>query len=238
MMNRLKIPNNSITRHLLIAITAILITFVFWIAHYEWHEEMRLWRALGDSGYLLLFVTLILGPLGKLWPRLNYLLSWRRETGIWFAILAITHGLLIANGWANWDVARFFGYEFVPQLGKMARMEPGFGLANLIGFVAIFWIAILAFTSSDKAMRWLGASSWRWLHTGSNVVFYLVSIHTAYFLFMHYTESFHKSVPPQSIFIIPFIVMSVVVLILQITSYIKVVKSKNRRPKEKYSGSS
>ena len=133
-MNRLKIPNNSITRHLLIAITAILITFVFWIAHYEWDEEMRLWRALGDSGYLLLFVTLILGPLGKLWPRLNHLLSWRRETGIWFAILAITHGLLIANGWANWDVARFFGYEFVPQLGRIARMEPGFGYGKLDGF--------------------------------------------------------------------------------------------------------
>ena len=235
-MNRLKISNNSITRYLLIGVIAIFVTFVFWIAHYEWHEEMRLWRALGDSGYFLLFITLIIGPLGKLWPRLNYLLPWRRETGIWFAILAITHGLLIANGWANWDVARFFGYEFVPQLGRVARLEPGFGLANLIGFVAILWIAILAFTSSDKAMRWLGASSWRWLHTGSHIVFYLVAIHTSYFLFMHYTESFHKSVPPQSIFIIPFIVMSVVVLVLQITSYIKVVKSKNKHHKEKYSG--
>lgn len=236
-MNKLKIPNNFVTRHLLIGILAILITFVFWIAHYEWTEDMRLWRAIGDSGYFFLFVTLILGPLCKLLPRLNYLLSWRRETGIWFAILAITHGLLIANGWANWDVARFFGYEYVPQLERIARMEPGFGLANLIGFVAILWIAILALTSSDKAVKWLGASSWNWLHAGSNIVFYLVAIHTAYFLFMHYTESFHKSVPPQSIFIIPFIVMSVVVLVLQIISYIKIVKSKNKRHKEKYSGS-
>ncbi len=232
-MNKLKIMNNSFSRHLLIGILAVSVTLVFWIAHYEWSEDMRLWRALGDSGYFLLFITLILGPLGKLWPRLNSLLSWRREAGIWFAILAITHGLLIANGWANWDVARFFGYEFVPQLNRIVRMEPGFGLANLIGFVAILWIVVLALTSSDKAMKWLGASSWKWLHTGSNIVFYLTAIHTAYFLFIHYTESFHKSVPPQSIFIIPFIIMSVIVLVLQIASYIKVVKSKNKYLKQK-----
>jgi len=198
---------------------------------------MRLWRAIGDSGYFLLFITLILGPLGKLWPRLNSLLSWRRETGIWFAILAITHGILIADGWANWDIARFFGYEFIPQLDRFSSREPGFGLANLIGLVAIPWIVILAVTSSDKAVKWLGASSWKWLHTGSNIVFYLVAIHTAYFLFMHYIQSLRESIPPPSIFIIPFIAMSILVLVLQITSYVKVVKLKNKPLKEKHSGS-
>lgn len=232
-MNRLKIKNNSLTRHLLIGSIAIFLTFVFWLAHYEWSEDMRLWRAIGDSGYSLLFVTLIIGPLSKLWSRTNFLLSWRREVGIWFAVMAITHGILIANGWANWDVAKFFGYEFIPQLDRIARMEPGFGLANLLGFVAFLWISILALTSSDKAMKWLGTSSWNWLHAGSNTVFYLVAIHTGYFLFMHYTESFHKTVPPQSIFIIPFIVMSVMVLVLQISSYIKIVKSRNKRLTQK-----
>lgn len=228
-MNRLKIKNNLLTRHLLIGTIAVFLTFVFWLAHYEWTDEMRLWRAIGDAGYLLLFITLIIGPLSILWPRTISLLSWRREIGIWFAVTAIIHGILIADGWANWDVAKFFGYEFVPQLDKIVRLEPGFGLANLLGFVAFLWIAVLALTSSDKAMKWLGASSWKWLHTGSSIVFYLVAIHTAYFLFMHYTESFHKTVPPQSTFVIPFIVMSVIVLFLQISSFIKVVKTKNKR---------
>jgi sulfoxide reductase heme-binding subunit YedZ len=97
-MNRLKMKNNSLTRHLLIGSIAIFITFVFWLFHYEWNEDMRLWRAIGDSGYSLLFVTLIIGPLSKLWPRTNFLLSWRREVGIWFAVMAITHGILIVNG--------------------------------------------------------------------------------------------------------------------------------------------
>jgi sulfoxide reductase heme-binding subunit YedZ len=228
-----KIKNNIFSRHLIIGLIAVSFTFIFWLAHFEWEADMRLWRSFGDSGYTLLFITLIIGPLGKLWPRTNFLIPWRREVGIWFAVLAVTHGLLIANGWANWDVAKFFGYEFIPQLGRIARLEPGFGLANTMGFVAFLWISILALTSSDRAMRWLGASSWKWMHTGSNIVFYLVAIHTSYFLFIHYTESFHKSVPPQSIFVIPFVVMSIAVLVLQISSYIKVVKSKNKKITQK-----
>ncbi|KAF6246257.1 hypothetical protein C6990_10270 [Nitrosopumilus sp. b3] len=228
-MNKLKIKNNFVTRHLLIGTIAISLTFVFWLAHYDWNEDMRLWRAFGDAGYSLLFMTLIIGPLSKLWSHSIFLLSWRREIGIWFAVLAIIHGILIANGWANWDVAKFFGYEFIPQLGRIARLEPGFGLANTLGFVAFLWIVILAITSSNRAMKWLGASSWKWIHTGSHIVFYLVAIHTSYFLFIHYTESFHKTVPPQSTFVIPFILMSITVLALQISSYIKVVRARNRR---------
>lgn len=228
-LKKLKIKNNSLRRHLVVASFGFALTFIFWLAHFEWHDEMRLWRAFGDAGYALLFVTLIIGPMNKIWPSTTFLLLWRREFGIWFAVLAVTHGLLIAHGWANWDVAAFFGYEFIPQLGRIARMEPGFGLANTLGFVAFLWIVILAFTSSDRAMRWLGASPWKWIHTGSHIVFYLVAIHTSYFLFIHYTESFHKTVPPQSTFVIPFVLMSVTVLALQISAYIKVVRTRNRR---------
>ncbi|NNL58856.1 MAG: hypothetical protein HKP31_05285 [Nitrosopumilus sp.] len=228
-VSRLKIKNNSPTRHLFVGTFAIYLTFLFWNAHHEWDDDMRLWRAFGDAGYSFLFMTLIIGPASKIWPRTNFLLTWRREFGIWFAVMAVTHGILIANGWAQWDVAKFFGYEFVPQLGRIVRLEPGFGLANTLGFVAFLWIVILAFTSSDRAMRWLGASSWKWIHTGSHIIFYLVAIHTSYFLFLHYTESFHRVVPPQSTFVIPFIVMSIAVIVLQISSHIKVVRSKNKR---------
>ena len=227
-LKKLKIKNKSLKRHLVVASIALSLTFVFWLAHFDWHDEMRLWRALGDSGYTLLFATLIIGPMIKIWPSTTFLLPWRREFGIWFAALAISHGLLIAHGWANWDIPAFFGYEFVPQLGRIVRLEPGFGLANTLGFVAFLWIAIMAFTSSDRAMRWLGASSWKWLHTGSYIVFYLVAIHTSYFLFMHYTESFHTIVPPQSTFIPTFVIMSFTVLAFQIISQIKVVKTRKK----------
>lgn len=229
----LKLRNTLVTRHVLIGVIASFLTLFFWEAHFEWHDEMRLWRAFGDSGYTLLFLTLIIGPLVKIWPKMTFLMPWRREIGIWFAGMAVIHGILIADGWANWDVLKFFGYEFIPQLGRIARMEPGFGLANTLGFVAFLWIAILALTSSDRAMRWLGGTSWKWIQTGSHLVFYLVAIHTAYFLFIHYTESFHKNVPPESTFVIPFVVMSIIVLGLQIIAYIKVVKTRKKIEQKK-----
>ena len=229
-MIKLKIKNTTLTRHLLIAAISVFLTLIFWMAHFEWHDEMRLWRAFGDAGYSMLFATLIIGPISKLWVRVSFLLTWRREVGIWFAVLAVTHGLLIAHGWANWDVDCYFGIHLIALFDEVnAKIAIQRKAANTLGFVAFLWIAILAFTSSNRAMKWLGASSWRWIHTGSHIVFYLVAIHTSYFLFMHYTESFHHSVPPQSTFVIPFIVMSITVLTLQVASYIKVVRTKNDR---------
>jgi methionine sulfoxide reductase heme-binding subunit len=224
-----KISKNLFAKHGIVGVISIVLVYVFWLAHYEWHPDMRLWRTFGDAGYLLLSFTLMIGPLSKLWGSTKFLLLWRREFGIWFAITAITHGILIADGWARWDIVKFFGYEFIPQLDRLARVEPGFGLANLIGFVAFLWIVTLAVTSSDRVIKRLGNSSWKWLHTSSNVIFYLVAIHTAYFLFIHYTESFHRSVPPQSTFVIPFIVMTATVFALQFIAYHKVVKTKNQK---------
>ena len=45
-MNKLKIKNNLLTRHLLVGVIAVFLSFVFWLAHYEWSDEMRLWRAI------------------------------------------------------------------------------------------------------------------------------------------------------------------------------------------------
>ena len=68
--------------------------------------------------------------------------------------------MLIANGWARWSLRRFLGYEFIPELGREARIEPGFGLANLVGSVALLLALVLAATSSDRALRWLGRPAW------------------------------------------------------------------------------
>lgn len=202
--------------------------YSFWIGHYEWQEEMRLWKSFGDAAYLSLVFTLMIGPLSMLWNSTKPLMIWRREVGIWSAILAATHGILISNGWIAWNVSKFFGYEFIPQLGRIARLEPGFGLANLIGLVAFLWLVTLAITSSDRVMRFLGSQSWKWLHNGSHMIFYLAAMHTSYFLFIHYTESFHRDVAPQSVFTIPFIISTVAALILQFSAYVKVVKTRKK----------
>ena len=159
---------------------------------------MRLWRAFGDAAVVLLFASLALGPAARLSRVTARALPWRRSVGVWAALAALVHAFLIFDGWARWSVRRFLGYEFIPQLGGEVRLEPGFGLANLVGLVAAVWLLVLLATSSDRAVQLLGARSWKCVHGGASVVFYLVVLHTVYYLFMHYTASFHRQVPPRT----------------------------------------
>lgn len=211
-------------RHAAVAVASALLVSIFWSTRMEWDAEMRTWRAFGDAAIVLLFVTLALGPAARLWRPLTKALPWRRETGIWSAVTALIHTILILNGWVRWDWSLFLGYELVPQLGRVARLEPGFGLANLVGLVALVWTLILAATSSDTATRLLGPAAWKWLHSGAYIVFYLAVLHTVYFLFIHFTPSFHRLPPPENWFRWPLLAMGVIVVGLQVAAFVKTVR--------------
>ncbi len=221
----MKYKQSLLFRHTIVGLAAIILALPFWYGRLDWTPEMRFWRAVGDSSFLLLLFTLAIGPLAKLWNPAGKLVPWRRETGIWFGLMAFMHTFLIWKGWARWDVMRFLGYEFVPELNRIARMEPGFGLANIMGMVAIFLTVLLVATSSNRAISLLGASAWKWLQYGSYTIFYLVVLHTLYFLFMHYTASFHRRVPDNpNWFRYPFLLVSLLIPALQVMAFAKTVK--------------
>ena len=205
-------------------VAACLLLLGFWASRPEWSPEMRLWKAVGDAAVVLLLVSLAIGPLARLWRPAGRLVPWRRQLGIWAAVVALAHSLLVIDGWARWSIRRFLGFEFIPQLGREARLEPGFGLANLIGLVALAWLLVLLATSSDRALRSLGPAAWKWLHQGSYVVLYLVLLHTAYFLFLHYTLSFHKPPAPTNWFRWPLMLMGLGVVSLQFAAFWSTVR--------------
>lgn len=205
-------------RHVVLMVGTAALTWVFWRSRMQWVPDMRLWRAVGDAAVVLLFASLAIGPAGRIWRAASAALPWRRAVGVWAAIASLVHGLLVFSGWVRFDVGRLLGYEFVPQLGRTARMEPGFGLANLLGVVALVWLVVMAVTSSDAAVRRLGPAAWKWLHTSAYVVFYLTALHSAYFLFMHYTASFHRAVPEPNWFRFPLLLLAATVLALQMAA--------------------
>lgn len=137
------------------------------------------------------------------------------------------HGLLVVHGWARWSLRRFLGYEFIPQLGRDVRLEPGFGLANLIGLTALGFALVLAATSSDWAMRRLGRG-WKCLHHSALFVYYMSLLHAGYFLFLHYTASFHKQVPPPDWFRVPFLVLGGGLLALQAAAFLATATDRRR----------
>ena len=215
----------AVWKNIGVGLLAVAVAYGFWLGRPQWDPEMRLWRAVGDSSLMLLFAVLALGPLVRLYPGAVKLLSYRRELGVWFGWLAIVHTLLVLKGWARWDALRFLGYEYVPQLGRLVRLEPGFGLANLLGFVAVLITLVLMATSTNWAMRRLGGGAWKVLQMSAHTVFYLTVLHTAYFLFMHYTASFHRTVPESpNGFRFWFLALSGLVVLLQAAAYLKVTK--------------
>jgi methionine sulfoxide reductase heme-binding subunit len=221
--------STTVARHTVVGASAAALVFLFWESRPEWDSEMRLWKALGDAGFVLLIVTLAAGPAARLWPTARRLLRWRRHLGIWFALLVLAHGTLILNGWAQWDIQRFWGYEFVPQLGRLVRLEPGFGLANLLGLVALFWALVLLATSSDRVVNYLGYSAWKWVQNGAYIIFYLVVLHAVYFLFIHYTLSFHRDVPEPDWFRYPFLMLAGLIPALQLGAFVRTVGNKKSR---------
>lgn len=220
---------NNLLRQLIVGVLAAVLVWLFWISRPQWTWDMRLWKAFGDSALLLLVFTLMIGPLARIWSPSAKLLPYRKYLGIWFGVIAIIHGFLIWNGWARWDVLRFLGYEFVPELGRVTRLEPGFGLANLIGLTALLLTIILMATSTERAVKLLGGTSWKWLHNSVYIIFYLVILHSGYFLYIHYTLSFHKNVPPPDWFRVPFLLLVGSLLLLQTIAFIKTVKSRRKR---------
>lgn len=209
-------------KNFVVAFLGSLVSYGFWLSRPEWDPEMRFWRAVGDGSLILLVLALVLGPLARLWPIFGRWLSYRRELGVWFGLFALLHTLLILNGWARWNAMKFLGYEYIPELNRVARLEPGFGLANILGLVAMLLTLVLMATSTDYALRKLGGSAWKFLQLSAYSVFYLVVLHTAYFLFMHYTQSFHRNVPENpNWFRIPFLVLTALVIGLQGVAYLK-----------------
>lgn len=220
---------SPLARHTQVGLISLLIIASFWLSRLEWSPEHRLWRAVGDASYLLLVLALISGPLARLWPATAWTLPWRREVGVWCGLLAVVHTLVTLDGWIRWDVQRLFGYEFVPQLERYARLEPGFGLANAVGFIALFLTMLLAATSSAWAVNFLGPSAWKWLQYGSYSVFYLAALHSFYFLFIHFTDSFHRGpAPATNWFQIPFLVITLTVPALQTAAFVRTVIRRRR----------
>lgn len=182
---------------------------------------MRFWKALGDTSLVFLYLTLALGPLARFYRPAGRLLKYRHELGLWFGAYALLHTYLILDGWVRWELARFMGYEFILQAGKNIRLESGFGMANILGLVAVLLTIPLMITSGNWAVRYLGGSAWKFLHLSVYPILYLVAIHTTYFMFVHFSESFHREAAPVNWAQYPFAVATAALFAVQAAAYTK-----------------
>ena len=212
-------------RHFLVLLIAGLGTYAFMDSRAEWSEMHRWNRAVGDMGLLLVAFSMAIGPLARLGKYFRFALPWRREMGIYGVLLAIIHTVIILAGWVEWDLIRLFGYERHPATGLYVMLQHGFGLANVIGIVALIYGIVLALVSNDWSQRLLSGSVWKFLQQGAYILWMLIVIHTAYFLYLHF-QDFHRNVPDPNWAQAPFAGLVVLVTLLQVAAFVKTWRMK------------
>lgn len=204
-------------RHALIVVLALLVVYLFGAVHGQWSDMHRWNRATADASFVLLTITMALGPTAQLWPRLRILIPFRRELGIYAVLLAAIHTVIILGGWVVWDFARLFGFEFHPGLGRYVMVQHGFGLANAIGVLALVYGLTLALTSSDRLVRLLGGPVWKFVQRAAYVLWALVVVHTGYFLFLQFLD-YHRQTPAPNPLQPWYLVLIGLVLVLRISA--------------------
>jgi DMSO/TMAO reductase YedYZ heme-binding membrane subunit len=219
-------------RHLLVGSLSVLMIYLFYLSYGAWgvepalwpawDQDHPLWRAFAHAAFVLLFLSLAVGPAARLWGPMARLISWRREFGIWFVVMSIGHGYVIWDRWARWDVATLFGFQYVPEVGSYILARPEVGIMNLMGLVVLPMIILLALTSSDWATELLGPS-WKWLHSSLvHVIFYVLMLRGIlyFFFFFQFSPPNWRFYPPIW-FLYVFLGMGVVLVVLQAAAFAK-----------------
>jgi methionine sulfoxide reductase heme-binding subunit len=215
------------TRHLLVIAFAALGTYAFLVSRGQWSEMHRWNRAIGDMSVVLVALSMAIGPLSRLVAKFRGWTPWRRELGIYGVILAFIHTTIILVGWVNWDFMRLFGYEMHPS-GVYVMLQQGFGMANVIGIIALVYGLVLALSSSNWSQRVLGGPVWKFLQQSAYVLWMLIVVHTAYFLYFHF-QDYHRSVPEPNWVQLPFAILVSGVILLQLAAFVKTWRLRRKR---------
>ncbi len=220
------------TRYLVVLLFAGLGTYGFLESRIEWAELHRWNRAVGDMSVVMIALSMAIGPLARLWAAFRGAIPWRRELGIFGVLLAVIHTFIILSGWVEWNLIRLFGYELHPVTGAYVMVQHGFALANVIGIVALVYGAVLALVSNDWSQRLLGGSAWKFLQQGAYVLWMVIVVHTAYFLYLHF-QDFHRAVPAPNWVQLPFAGLVLLVTLLQLAAFLKTWRSKRGPPRNR-----
>ena len=143
--------------------------FVFLRGLFEPSWEQFWYQALcwsGDFSVIFFFVTMVTTPLKIYFPknnRIKRLARFRRETGIATFLYALIHVL-------SYIVHRYLKSG---SIDFMMFLHP-FIVPGTITFLIFF---LLAITSNNWSMRWLGWKRWKKLHRWSHFCQWLVLIH-------------------------------------------------------------
>jgi methionine sulfoxide reductase heme-binding subunit len=147
--------------------------------------ETLLIRALGATAFLLLHVILCIGPLARLDARFLPLLYNRRHLGVLMFTLALAHG--------GFAFVQFHTAGTLDPLVNLLAADGRYGEIGrfpfqVLGFVALAVLCVMAATSHDFWLHQLTAPVWKALHMGVYVAYSLIVLHVLFGVAAEETE--------------------------------------------------
>ncbi len=165
-------------RILLVAVLAFLMVFILVSALMNPNAtaETLLIRGFGLSAFVLLHVTLSIGPLCRLDPRFLPLLYNRRHMGVTMFCLGALHGLL--------SLIQFHALGDVHPLVSLFTSTTSYDSLTWfpfqpLGFFALLILFLMAATSHDFWLANLSAPVWKALHMSVYIAYALIVAHVA-----------------------------------------------------------
>lgn len=133
-------------------------------------------RAFGSCAFLMLSVILAIGPLARLFPRLLPLLYNRRHFGVLAFMVALIHaGLMI-----EWYMAQNALPSLLVELSKGGDYLKFIGFPfKILGIGALLIMLIMAATSHDFWLEFLGPRLWKAMHMAVYAAYGMVVMHVA-----------------------------------------------------------
>lgn len=118
-------------------------------------------RAFGTCAFVMLTIILSIGPLARLDRRFLPLLYNRRHFGVMTCVVALSHAGFVVN----W----YFNFSPTPKFEAVLSANAAYGQAlgfpfEVFGVFALLCLLVLATTSHDFWLRFLGAPIWKSLH--------------------------------------------------------------------------
>jgi nitrite reductase/ring-hydroxylating ferredoxin subunit/DMSO/TMAO reductase YedYZ heme-binding membrane subunit len=166
---------------LLAGVTAYIGAFIFISAWLHPPKNLPEWidlriRAFGTCAFLMLSIILSIGPLARLDPRFLPLLYNRRHFGVTMFVVALVHALSMVE----W----FYVQNALPSLADELTNWPAYGKFigfpfKTLGIVALLVLFLMASTSHDYWLNFLGPPAWKALHMAIYVAYGLVVMHVA-----------------------------------------------------------
>ncbi|MSQ57145.1 MAG: sulfoxide reductase heme-binding subunit YedZ [Limnohabitans sp.] len=148
------------------AVCALPVAWLFWAATYDLlgaNPAEALIRQTGIWTLRFLCVVLAVTPL-RVMTGWSALAQWRRQLGLTIFVYALLH---------------FFSYAWLDMGFEIEDIAKDIVKRSFIwmGFSAIVLMSLLAFTSFNRAIQWLGAKRWRRLHQSIYVIAGLALLH-------------------------------------------------------------